>query len=98
MSNSIETSETETFGPFLTRHAARRSQQRGIKACHRDFVFAHGDREVPVGGGCFRLTISYRGLKLLVQQGLLSPTSADRCARLAVITDGKTILTNYQQD
>ena len=81
----------------ITHHAGKRGQQRGIQRDHRDAVFLYGDREQAVGAGCYKLSISYRHLKFLVQQGLIPPQSADRCRRLTIITDGVSIVTNYQQ-
>ena len=87
-----------SINPHLTRHAMARGQQRGIRQSDRDMVFRHGDREHPVGGGCYRLSISSKRLRLLVQQGVISPQLGDRCARLVIITDGSTVVTNYKQD
>lgn len=82
--------------PTLTAHAGRRCQQRGIRQEQRDAVFAYGDREQAVGGGCYRLMISDRRMSELRGSGLISAQLADRCRRLALITDGASIVTNYK--
>lgn len=85
-----------SFPPLLTVHATKRSQQRGIRREHQEAVFAHGDIERAVGGGCYRLSISQRRLMGLVREGAISAQIADRCRKLAVITDGASIVTNYK--
>lgn len=85
-------------GHWATAHAAKRGQQRGITPEQRDFVFQYGDREVPAGRGCYRLSISSARLRLLVSQGALSPQMADRCSRLVLVTNGSKVVTNYKQD
>ena len=82
--------------PILTIHAAKRSQQRGIRREHQQAVFTYGDVEHAVGGGCYRLSISQRRLLGLVSEGAISAQIADRCRTLAVITDGVSIVTNYK--
>ncbi len=84
--------------PPCTRHAVKRCQQRGIRSDATRTVWDFGDREVPVPGGCFRLSISSSELNFLVQRGIVSAKLADQCARLALITDGSTIITSYKQD
>lgn len=80
----------------VSQHARVRSQQRGISRVHQHAVFMYGDREQAVGGGCVRLTISQRRLKTLVMEGAISAQVAERCRKLALITDGSTIVTNYK--
>jgi hypothetical protein len=86
--------ETEAF--ICTRHAVVRGQQRGIRKSDRQFVFHFGDREERAGGGVFRLSISTRHMKFLLEHKLISPSQAERCSRLTLVTDGSTILTNYR--
>jgi hypothetical protein len=81
-----------------TKHASIRAQQRGIRQSDRDLIFQFGDREEQVGGGCYRLTISSKKLKLLISQGVVPPQLGDRCARLVLVTDGSRLVTNYKQD
>lgn len=81
----------------VTKHAQSRSQQRGIKSRHRDVVFTYADREERVRGGCFRLSLSYGQVRLLVARGVISPQDADRCKHVQVITDGSSVLTTYHR-
>ena len=82
--------------PILTAHAAKRSQQRGIRRAHQEAVFTYGDVERAVGRGCYRLSISQRRLMGLIREGAITAQIADRCRKLAVITDGASIVTNYK--
>lgn len=82
--------------PNLTAHAGRRGQQRGIRQEQCDAVFDYGDQEQPVGGGCYRLMISERRMSELRRAGLMSGQLADRCRRLALITDGANVVTSYK--
>ncbi len=86
--------ETEAFN--CTRHAVVRGQQRGIRKSDRQLVFQFGDREERARGGVFRLSISTRQMKFLLKHKLVSPSQAERCSRLTLVTDGSTILTNYR--
>lgn len=82
----------------VTNHASARGQQRGIRRSDRDVVFHYGDREAPVGSGCYSLRISSRQLRLLITQGAIPPQLGHRCARVVLITDGSRVITNYKQD
>lgn len=96
MNNCLE--PHELFKPIISRHAALRTQQRGIRTGLRDLLFEYGDRETPAGGGFYRLTFSYGQLRWLVQRGLITRQESERCARLTIITDGLRVITNYSQD
>jgi hypothetical protein len=82
--------------PFICSHALVRAQQRGIKQSNRDIVFNYGDREENAGGGLYRLSISSRQMKLLLERHIIAPSQAERCARLTLVTDGWHIVTNYR--
>lgn len=94
MQASHQSLEAEAF--ICTRHAVVRGQQRGIRKSDRQFVFHFGDREERAGGGFFRLSISHRQMKFLLEHNLISPSQAERCSRLTLVTDGSRILTNYR--
>jgi len=83
-------------GAAITRHAQRRSQQRGIRNHHRDLLFAYGDRESPAGGGLYRLMFSPNRLRRLVETGVISRQESEKCGRLILITDGVSVVTNYR--
>lgn len=94
----MERDEKSAVKPQVTKHASARGQQRGIRRSDRDVVFRYGDKEELVGGGCYRLSISSKRLRLLIRQGSIPPQLGDRCARIVLITDGSRIVTNYKQD
>lgn len=81
---------------IVCTHALLRGQQRGIKTSDREVVFNYGDREERAGGGLFRLSISNKQLKQLVEHKVIAPSQAERCARLTLITDGLRVMTNYR--
>ena len=94
----MEHDETTWTNAQLSKHALARGQQRGIRWTDRETVLRFGDREVPAGGGCYRLSISSRQLRLLISQGTIPPQLGERCSRLVLVTDGSRVITNYKQD
>jgi hypothetical protein len=56
---------------LICSHALVRGQQRGIKQSNRDIVFSYGDREENAGGGLYRLSISSRQMKLLLERHII---------------------------
>lgn len=81
---------------FICAHALLRGQQRGIKDSDREIVFSYGDREEEAGGGLYRLSISSRQMKLLLDRKVIAPSQAERCSRLTLVTDGWQVITNYR--
>ena len=79
-----------------TKHAAKRSQQRGIKAPEVKFVFNYGDREIKAMDRCYKLCISKGRLVELVQEKIIRPNLAEKCKNLVVVTDGSAIITVYR--
>ena len=79
-----------------TKHAAKRSQQRGIKAPEVKFVFDFGDREIKAMDSCYKLCISKGRLVELVKEKFIKPNLAEKCKNLVVITDGAAIITVYK--
>lgn len=86
----------EAAQAFICSHALLRGQQRGIKHSDRELVFNYGDREEHAGGGLFRLSISSRQLKFLQDRKIITPSQAERCSRLTLVTDGWQVVTNYR--
>ena len=80
----------------ICAHAAVRSQQRGIRQAARDIVFFYGDREQPAGSGVCRLSLSRTQIQHLIDRGIITPRQAERCERLTLVTDGRSIFTNYR--
>ena len=78
-----------------TKHAAKRSQQRGIKAPEVKFVFNYGDREIKAMDRCYKLCISKGRLVELVQEKIIRPNLAEN-KNLVVVTDGSAIITVYR--
>lgn len=95
--SSARTNQKEISGPRVTRHAEQRGQQRGIRNQHRDLLFTYGDRESPAGGSLYRLMFSYGRLRWLVEKGVISPQESEKCARLTLVTDGVSVVTNYRK-
>jgi hypothetical protein len=81
---------------FICSHAMLRGQQRGIKQSDRELVFNYGDREANAGGGLFRLSISSGQMKFLLDRKIITPSQAERCSRLTLVTDGWKVVTNYR--
>lgn len=81
---------------YISAHALLRGQQRGINQSDREMVFNYGDREENAGGGLYRLSISSRQMKFLLNRKIIAPSQAERCSRLTLVTDGWQIITNYR--
>lgn len=86
----------EATKAYICAHALLRGQQRGIKQSDREMVFNYGDREENAGGGLYRLSISSRQMKFLLNRKIIAPSQAERCSRLTLVTDGWQIITNYR--
>ena len=84
------------FEARWTQHAILRGQQRGIKKTETQIIFDHGDRELPAGSNCYHLAVSNRKLNSLLKSGTLSPKLAEKCKKLVVLTDGKSIITTFR--
>jgi hypothetical protein len=54
---------------FLSAHAQRRSQQRGVRSAVVDFIVRHADVELEAGNGCRSLRISKKGRATLIRNG-----------------------------
>jgi hypothetical protein len=91
-----KTNSAQATHAFICAHALLRGQQRGIKHSDRELVFSYGDREEKTGGGLYRLSISSRHMKLLLDRKVITPGQAERCSRLKLITDGWHVVTNYR--
>mgnify|MGYP000029089165 CR=1 FL=1 len=94
--NMLNINSADASQAFICSHALLRGQQRGIKQADRDLVFDFGDREENAGGGLFRLSISSKQMKLLLERKIISPSQAERCSRLTLVTDGWQVVTNYR--
>ncbi|RJT25427.1 hypothetical protein D5I55_08435 [Chakrabartia godavariana] len=94
--NMRNINSAEAAQAFICSHALLRGQQRGIKHSDRELVFNYGDREEHAGGGLFRLSISSRQLKFLQDRKIITPSQAERCSRLTLVTDGWQVVTNYR--
>lgn len=92
----LNTDTAQLAHAYICSHALVRGQQRGIKQSARDIVFNYGDREENAGGGLYRLSISSRQMKLLLERKIIAPSQAERCARLTLVTDGWQVVTNYR--
>lgn len=90
------TNSDRTTKAFICSHALLRGQQRGIKHSDREMVFSYGDREDDAGGGLYRLSISSRQMKFLLDRKIIAPSQAERCSRLTLVTDGWQVITNYR--
>lgn len=90
------TNSAQATQAFICAHALLRGQQRGIKQSDREIVFSYGDREEDAGGGLYRLSISTRQMKLLIDRKIIAPSQAERCSRLTLVTDGWHVVTNYR--
>ncbi len=94
--NMHKTNSAQATHAFICTHALLRGQQRGIKQSDREIVFSYGDREENAGGGLYRLSISSRQMRLLLDRKIIAPSQAERCSRLTLLTDGWKIVTNYR--
>ena len=92
----LNNKSAQTAQAFICAHALLRGQQRGINQSDREIVFSHGDREKPAGGNLYRLSISSHQLRSLLYQKIITPSQAERCSRLTLVTDGWHVVTNYR--
>jgi hypothetical protein len=81
-----------------SRHAQRQNQRRATKKAHVEIVLEHGDVDLPVGGGCYKIMISTRRQRFLVSKGIISPQEMERCRRLVVVASNSHVVTAYKQD
>lgn len=80
----------------LTKHAITRANQRGLKTADLQLVFAMADQEREAGGGCYKVSLSTQALEELRAEGRVSASRAERLRRIQIVTDGRSIITNYR--
>lgn len=85
----MQISETTALA-HLTRHAAKRMQQRSISTRTVNLFLRYADREKAVGNGLVALTMSGSGVSDLQKQGVLGSEDGSRLARIAVLVDAAT--------
>lgn len=73
------------MGNNLTKHAAKRISQRGVRTEALEAVMAFGDRSVSVGKGCTSLFLTRTCAMELSRKGLIEPWLVDRVTGLAVV-------------
>ena len=80
----------------VTRHAVRRSQQRGISPAVIRLVMDKADIDVHVGNGCCSLGISRKKLKNLRKDGI-PPALLERCSDIFILIDPQsdTVITVF---
>ena len=58
----------------LSKHAVKRTQQRGIKPQIIDLITSEADRELPANDNCFSISISRKKLFYLKKLGKINPS------------------------
>ena len=89
------TSQTITSNVYyLSDHAVRRAQMRGVSRDAIDLISQVADRRVRVPGGAVALSISDRARQRLIEGGL-RPSEVDRTCSVVLIADepSHTIIT-----
>lgn len=74
---------------MLSRHAAIRSQQRGIPRAAVELVLAEGDLVESAGEGCERITLSRQAMDLLALRGV-NRKVLDRSRGVALVYSCRT--------
>lgn len=85
----MKTSEP-THSMNLTRHAAKRMQQRSIRNDTVDLFLRYADREKPVGDGVVALMFSEEGASDLLREGVPGSEVGSRLTRITVLIDEST--------
>lgn len=79
----------------VSKHAAIRQQQRGIRTAEMQFVLSHADLEQSVGDGKVKISISRKRSKRLVRHGW-PPSLVDASCKLELIVgDDDTVVSLY---
>ena len=69
----------------FSKHAMKRAQQRGVKDQTMNIITEFADKEVPVKDNRLSLTVSKKGLKSLVSEGIVKPQVAEKITDKAVV-------------
>ena len=72
--------------PALTRHAASRSRQRGVRPETIDLIFQHADRECFVGSGLLHIFVSRARVRRLLSEGY-PPARCNQLASTSLLLD-----------
>jgi hypothetical protein len=77
----------------MTKHAAARCNQRGIRAEVVDFVLTHFDRDHHAGAGAVAVSISRRHLARLQLDGVPARLTGQAACTVLIIGDDGAIIT-----
>ncbi len=90
---------TRLSAPPVTRHARKRSQQRGIQGKHVELIQRHADFTQRRPDGAKMLRVSRKRLLVLARRGQIAPQDCDRLARIVLIISGSDgrVLTTYHR-
>ena len=90
---------TRLSSPRVTRHARKRSQQRGIQGKHVELIQRHADFRQRRPDGAKMLRVSRKKLLVLVRRGQIAPQDCDRLVRIVLIISGHdgSVLTTYHR-
>ncbi len=82
----------------LSKHAVKRTQQRGIKPQIIDLITSEADRELPTNDNCFSISISRKKLFYLKKLGKINSSIINEADGVILIenNDG-TILTAFHK-
>ena len=81
----------------MTRHARKRSQQRGIQEKHVELIQLHADLVKRRRDGAKMLRVSRKRLHSLARKRQIAPQDCDRLVRIVLIISGRdgSVLTTY---
>ena len=82
---------------YLTDHAIKRTQQRGIKAEIIELILLFADKISYTRDGSYSFFISKKHLSYLVEQKTISPIDAENATGVVVIDGGSSIVTAFKK-
>ena len=82
----------------LSKHAVKRTQQRGIKPQIVDLITSEADIEFPANDNCFSISISRKKLFYLKKLGKINSAIIDEADGVTLIEDNEgTIITAFHK-
>ena len=82
---------------YLTNHAMKRTQQRGIKANIIELILLFADKISYTFDGSYSFFISKKHLSYLVEQKVISPIEAENAAGVVIIEGSGSIVTAFRK-
>ena len=82
---------------IFSKHALKRTKQRGIRPSTISFILDHADKYKHANESCISQFVSQRKLKKLIEENIISPAKAALIEGVVVIAKDNTVVTVFHK-